>query len=103
MKLLSRMILLSFLIFTNKSFSQVNKGKELVHNTCDFTTDGNGKSLGIKLRIPIPCSWKKVSDTRNICFAYFHDPKLLLSFTLNINKADRSYSKEQIEETLTPE
>ena len=57
MKLLFRIILLSFLIFANKSFSQVNKGKELVYNTCDFTTDGNGKSLGIKLRIPIPCSW----------------------------------------------
>lgn len=103
MKLLFWIILSSFLIFANKSFGQVNKGKELVYNTCDFTTDGSGKSFGIKLRIPIPCTWEKVSDTRNICFAYFHDPKLLLSFTLTINKAEGSFSKEQVEETLTPE
>jgi hypothetical protein len=60
MKLLPVLILLC--LFYN-SFAQSTPNTDL-DNTCEYKTDGTGKSLGLKIKINYPCSWQQSDGQR---------------------------------------
>jgi len=55
--------LIFIVLISGKSFSQESP-TALWQNKCEFKTDGLKKSLGLKIKLTIPCSWKQVDGDR---------------------------------------
>ncbi len=57
-------ILLLFVLFQFSHLFSQDEPSEFLNNSCSFTTDGNGKSLGLKIKISTVCSWTKTEGNR---------------------------------------
>lgn len=72
-------------------------------NQCDFKTDGTGKSLGLKIRLYVPCTWNQSDGERPHIvkkFSYNAGVNSAIS-TLTINKMPAIPSKTEIDELFT--
>ncbi len=98
-------ILLSFffLFFTIKGFSQPSPST-FWKDRCSFSTDGTGKSLGLKIKLSVPCKWIQTDGERPHIVKNFSITPLegsLIIETLSVNKIPTELTKEEIAETFS--
>src|SRR5687767_2862403 len=73
------------------------------NDRCDFKTDGTGKSIGLKIKLSVPCDWKQEDGERPHVvkkFSYNSGVNTAIS-TLTINRLPKTPSKAEINETFT--
>lgn len=83
--------LIFLLIISNNGFAQINPSSFL-QNTCDFKSENHKYSLGVKLKLSIPCLWKEFPVDENeeqIKFNYASG-KNSISEILSIHKLPES-------------
>lgn len=68
-------ILFTFLLLSNFAFSQ-DSASTFWKNRCDYKTDGTGKSLGLKIKLSVPCTWMEKEGER---------PHVVKKFTNSLN------------------
>ncbi len=56
-------LLFILLLISNRTFSQESPS-DFWKNQCDFKTDGLKKSLGMKIKLSVPCNWKQADGER---------------------------------------
>mgnify|MGYP003488129010 FL=1 len=91
-----------FFLISSISYSQ-ERLSDSWQNICDFKTDGSGKSLGLKIKLSIPCIWKQQDGDRpHVIKRFFHssDSNLLASI-LTIRQMPNKPSKEDVREMFT--
>jgi len=94
---------LLFLFIVSNSYSQETPST-FWKNRCEFKTDGSGKSLGLKVKLSVPCVWKQADGERPHVvkkFSYSSGTNTVIS-TLTINKMVPPPSKAEVDEMFTP-
>ncbi|MCB9312509.1 MAG: hypothetical protein H6568_07055 [Lewinellaceae bacterium] len=84
--------------------SAQNSPESFWKNKCEFTTDGSGKSLGLKIRVPVPCAWEQSEGKRPHVvktFSYGFPDGSSISQSLTVNKLPNSFSKSEINELFS--
>jgi hypothetical protein len=74
------------------------------NNRCEYNTDGTGKSLGLKIKISVPCAWKqKDGDRPHIVqnFNYSFSEGSSLTQTLLVRNMPRKLSKAETNEMFS--
>lgn len=72
-------------------------------NRCDFKTDGTGKSMGLKIKLSVPCIWTQADGDRPHIvkkFSYNSNGNSAV-LTLTINKMPGIPTKAEINEMFT--
>lgn len=90
------------LIFSNSIVGQ-DSASTFWKNRCDFKTDGTGKSLGLKIKLSVPCAWNQADGDRPHVvkkFSYNAAGNSAIS-TLTVNKMPAIPSKAEIDELFT--
>lgn len=92
-----------FMIFSQSVFSQETPAT-FWNNRCVYKTDGTGKSLGLKIKLSVPCKWTQAEGERPHIvqkFSYgFEEGKSVIQ-SLTITKMPAEPSKKEIAEILT--
>lgn len=73
------------------------------NDRCDFKTDGTGKSMGLKIKLSVPCAWKQADGERPHVvkkFSYSSGVNSVVS-TLTITKMPATPSKAEINEMFS--
>jgi len=94
-------------LFLHISFSSYSQDTPATfwQNRCDFKTNGTGKSLGLKIKLSVPCAWKQADGERPHVikkFSYNSGTNTAVS-ALQINKMPTIPSKAEIDEMFTQE
>lgn len=92
-------LVISFLFFSQSLFAQETP-TTFWNNRCDFKTDGTGKSLGLKIKLSFPCSWKQADGERPHVvkkFSYGFPNGSMTIQTMTINKMDETPAKAEID------
>lgn len=97
-----KQIIIALLFLSNSTFSQ-DSASTFWKNRCDFKTDGTGKSLGLKIKLSVPCTWKKADGERPRVVKKFSYNSGFNSaiLTLTINKMPSVPSKAEIDELFS--
>ncbi len=72
-------------------------------NLCEYKTDGTGKSIGLKIKLSIPCQWTQADGERPHVvkkFTYILDTATIIQ-TLVITKLSQAPSKAELDNQLT--
>ena len=96
-------LLIGFLIFTQTVFSQETPAT-FWNKRCDFKTDGTGKSLGLKIKLSVPCAWKQADGERPHVvkkFSYGFSGGSSVMQTITITKMPQTPSKAEVDEMFT--
>ena len=92
-----------FVIFTPPVYSQ-ETAATFWNNRCEYKTDGTGKSLGLKIKLSVPCKWRQAEGDRPHVvqkFSYgFEEGKSIMQ-GLTITKMPAEPSKKEIAEMFT--
>jgi hypothetical protein len=86
-------------LFYNKNCEEVSSFQK--NKLCTFITDGKGKSLGEKLTIQIPCSWKSTESKQPHVVKTFFDDALGLLCTIIVAPFDNNISKNDVVQSLS--
>lgn len=91
------LLLLPNLIFSQESITS------FLSERCDIYTDGSGKSIGLKIKLSVPCTWREeVGDRPHIIKKYsYYSGNDFASSMLFINKMPEALSKEDIDELFS--
>jgi hypothetical protein len=95
-------LLLIGVFFTQSLFAQETPAI-FWNNRCDFKTDGTGKSMGLKIKLSVPCDWKQADGERPHVvkkFSYNSGVNTAIS-TMTIYKMQVTPSKAEINEMFT--
>lgn len=95
-------ILIGLLFLSNSIFGQ-DSASVFWRNRCDFKTDGSGKSLGLKIKLSVPCAWTQADGERPHVvkkFTYVAGKSSAIS-TLTIKKMPDVPSKAEIDELFS--
>lgn len=93
------------LLFPLLSFSQ-NTPSAFWGNRCDYKTDGSGKSLGVKLKLSVPCDWTQADGDRpHIVKKFSHglSKGQALNYTLTMSTMPGEPSEKEISEMFSPQ
>jgi len=91
-----------FLLLYNYCFSQ-NTPLYFWEHRCDYKTDGTGKSLNLKIKLSVPCSWTKADGERpHIVKKFtFTESGNTAGINLNINKTDAPLTQNEIDQLIS--
>jgi hypothetical protein len=92
-----------FVIFNQTVYSQ-ESAATFWKSRCEYKTDGIGKSLGLKIKLSVPCKWTQAEGERPHVvqkFSYgFEEGKSIIQ-SLTISKMPAEPSKKEIAEMFT--
>lgn len=96
-------LLILFAVFTQTVYSQETP-ITFWNKRCNYITDGNGKSLGLKIKVSFPCKWTQANGEHPHVvkkFIYsFEDGKSIMQ-GLTITKMPAEPSKQEINEMFS--
>lgn len=98
-------ILNSLLLFLTISCSAQNYPAEFLENTCDYKTDGSGKSLGLKLKLSVPCAWIQSDGDRPHVVRKFSKTidNYTISHNFTVNKLEYTPDQAEVSELFSEE
>lgn len=95
-------LFIGYLLIANYCFSQETPAT-FWNNRCDFKTDGTGKSMGMKIKLSVPCEWKQADGERpHIVKKFLYNSGAISTIaTLTITKMPGTPTKSEIAELFT--
>src|SRR5690242_9302675 len=97
-----RYLLVVLLFISNLIFAQETQ-TSFWQNQCDFKTDGSGKSMGLKIKLSVPCSWTEERGERpHVVQKFTHNSdNAAIVETLLVTKLPEMPSKAELDNQLT--
>lgn len=100
-------LFLILILLTNLTFAQTEEKKSLNEfisgQVNKFSSEGQGKSQGLKLHFKYPKSWKSIEGERPHVIRKFAQPDNYVLAILLVNKQDQAFTQSDINEGLTTE
>lgn len=95
-------LLLIGVFFTQSLFAQETPAT-FWNNRCDFKTDGTGKSMGLKIKLSVPCEWKQADGERpHVVKKFLYNSGVTSALgSLTITKMPATPTKSEIAEMFT--